>query len=484
MLRKLVSRVSEIFVGRIPELERLEDLWDLACQDREHFVYVFLNAPGIGKTTLINYFGEYLESERKGLFIKFVCNSEYDSQVRINKSMIKLIEQVIQRKKEIINNYIDFNIESEERKGVKKKFERVKLFIEDILTQPYPSLNDIFEVFIDISNIIPIFFATDEIQEFQKPVFKGSKNGVQEEETALHYLTRILKGLMNSRILLVLSGTRYHILSQIGGKIGSPIHEKIKPIIIRNFTQEEVISYVERIRTLIKEANIEQGVGNISKLVKNYQQFLFAFSGGHPRTIERITSLFLEQLPFLIAEPKYLIYNTFMNFLLPLTKKTLNTTLFSKEKENKIVELSVKKQFSIIKDWVLNKGCNGHFLGQAPEIADDAPANEEINDIIYELMNIGVIVQNGSFNYHLTSYFYFLVFLQPFTEPHDAFLRQVLNNKYFNLMCGRHSGFGYTFENIFLSALIIYGTKNEENVNIPLKASNIRNLEVIKGKIK
>ncbi|MHA1491027.1 MAG: hypothetical protein ACTSRI_15435, partial [Promethearchaeota archaeon] len=102
----------------------------------------------------------------------------------------------------------------------------------------------------------------------------------------------------------------------------------------------------------------------------------------------------------------------------------------------------------------------------------------------YELMNIGVIVQNGSFNYHLTSYFYFVAFLQPFTEPHDAFLRQVLNNKYFNLMCGRHSGFGYTFENIFLSALIIYGTKNEEKVNIPLKTSNLRNLEVIKGKIK
>ncbi len=117
MLRKLVSRVSEIFVGRIPELERLEDLWDLACQDRKHLVYVFLNAPGVGKTTLINYFGEYLESERKGLFIKFVCNNEYDSQVRINKSMIKLIEQVIQRKKEILTITSTLILRAKKEKG-------------------------------------------------------------------------------------------------------------------------------------------------------------------------------------------------------------------------------------------------------------------------------------------------------------------------------------------------------------------------------
>ena len=104
-------------------------------------------------------------------------------------------------------------------------------------------------------------------------------------------------------------------------------------------------------------------------------------------------------------------------------------------KEEKIVELSASAQFSVVKNWMLMGGYNGQLLGQAPEIDENSGANEEINDIIYELMNIGVLVQNGMLNYHLTSYFYFLAFLRVFTGPHEIFLRQVLTNQCFELMC-------------------------------------------------
>jgi hypothetical protein len=148
------------------------------------------------------------------------------------------------------------------------------------------SLNDIYEIFLDLAEIIPIFFAADEIQEFQKLAFKSVEN---EGETALHYFTRLLKNLLNLRILLILSGTRYRILSQIGSKIGSPIREKVESLVITNFSREEILEYVEQVNELIKIADMKQEEDDVLDLVNNYRQFLFAFSGGHPRTIERIT---------------------------------------------------------------------------------------------------------------------------------------------------------------------------------------------------
>ncbi|MHA1491382.1 MAG: hypothetical protein ACTSRI_17235, partial [Promethearchaeota archaeon] len=74
----------------------------------------------------------------------------------------------------------------------------VKNEITSTLNKQTISLNKIIFILKRLASIIPLFFSADEIQEFQKLVFKGSENGVQEEETALHYLTRILKGLMNS----------------------------------------------------------------------------------------------------------------------------------------------------------------------------------------------------------------------------------------------------------------------------------------------
>lgn len=50
-------------------------------------------------------------------------------------------------------------------------------------------------------------------------------------------------------------------------------------------------------------------------------------------------------------------------------------------------------------------------------------------------------------------------------------------------MCGFHSGFGYTFENIFSTALIIYGSKAQKNAFIPLDVSLLKGLMVIKEKI-
>ncbi|MHA1660732.1 MAG: ATP-binding protein [Promethearchaeota archaeon] len=487
MIKSFIPQIKKIFVGRHLELQQLEELWDFSCQDEEHFVYVFLNAPGVGKTTLINHFGKSLESEDKGIFIKFVCNSDYDSPSRLNKNLIKAIDKKINQKFNFIERFITKNFKKGSRERFRQKLKHLQNFIDELLMKSIISLNDITDIFLDLAEIIPIFFSADEIQEFQKCDLINSfdkENKEGEKETALHYLTRLLKNLLNSRILLVLSGTRYHILSQIGGSIGSPIRQKVKTLILQKFEPEEVMAYVEQVKNLIKSADLKLKPEKMSVIIEYYQNFLFAFSGGHPRAIENITEIFLINLSFLTKNNQYSNYDAFLDFLLPKIEEFFSNTLISSIHKNALLELTVSEQFSEVKDWILARGSHGQLLGPRPTIIDDSFLDNEIKRITYDLVNIGIIVQNGNYNYHLTSYFYFLEFLKIYHEPYEVFLKQVLHNKYFKLICGRHTGFGYTFENIFLSALIIYGIKNKEKSIIPLKVSSLRSLEIIKGKIK
>ncbi len=255
MLKKIISQISDIFVGRTNELEILEDIWSLALQDKEHLVYIFLNAPGIGKTTLIHYFGNFLEKEGRGLFIKFACSTDYDSSADFNKDFLFRVQNIIHDKQEFINNYINSVENVNKKQAFYDKVNMINSEISKILTQDLISLSNITFILKRLSEIIPVFFAADEIQEFQKKTFNGVINNFNEEETALHYFTRILKSLLTSRILLVLSGTRYHILSQIGTKIGSPIRHKVKLLVIQQFNPEEINEYIEQVKRLIAKFN-------------------------------------------------------------------------------------------------------------------------------------------------------------------------------------------------------------------------------------
>ncbi len=480
MIKKIIPQIRKIFVGRLAELEELEDLWDFSRDDVEHFVHVFLNAPGVGKTTLINHFGKLLEAEGKGLFIKFICDTNFNSPQRINKEILNTIQNTLTHGTQTLEVYWSTK-EKEADLGVEKEdFQVLKKDLRGLLKAPKTDIYDIYDILTRLSNIIPVFFSADEIQEFQKLTFKSVEN---EEETALHYFTRLLKSLLNLRALIILSGTRYHILSQIGSKIGSPIREKVEALVITNFSRDEIISYVEQVNKLIKKADLKQEENIIQNLVNNYRQFLFAFSGGHPRTIERITMLFLNNISFLLEKTEHEDYAKFVDFLIPLCKKSFENTLLTKEKENELVKLSSSIQFSIVKKWIIERSYDGHSLGQSPAVLDNQSAKEEVDDLIYNLMNLGFIVQNGMFNYYVTSYFHFLAFLKPFRENHEIFLKEVLHNKFFELMCGYHSGFGYTFENIFSAALIIYGSKVKKNISLPLDASLLKGLKVRKEKI-
>lgn len=50
-------------------------------------------------------------------------------------------------------------------------------------------------------------------------------------------------------------------------------------------------------------------------------------------------------------------------------------------------------------------------------------------------------------------------------------------------MCSFHSGFGYTFENIFVAALLISRSKKEQESTIPIQINQLKSLKVLKCKI-
>ncbi len=459
--------LARLFVGRKEELALLDVLWQATVEQQgEHFVYVMLNAPGTGKTRLLQQFGEHLERKGKGLMFFYRCDSRYFSSSELNADLLRELRELITRQYEYIRSCImnqqEAAMQSMRQQDLDHLLERINRVLTDQNGKenhvPLATVVDFIKM---LANIVPLFFVADEIQEFQKVTLKvmveDSPSRQVSEETALHYFTRILKGLMHSPNLIVLSGTQHHILSQIGFKIGSPIAQKVKQVIITNFKDEEINMYVERIREdvikpMLIQSSDRQLDPHVDVLLDHYHQFLRAFSGGHPRTIAFITEYFLAFFDDLLAYKSTLSYEEFVEFLFPKIEEHFGFQLFSSVKMAHLQELQGSDQFDLVKNWIVTRAHDGLELGSPPK-GQDRLEQEEINNVVFQLMTIGVIVQNGSGRYHLTSYFHLLAFLESFIDDHVVFLRKVLHDRLFKITCGGHSGFGYTFEHVLLSYL-------------------------------
>lgn len=478
MLEGMDLDLRNIFVGREAEIQNLRDKLKLALKDEEHLVYVILNAPGVGKTTLINHFGKLIQQEVKGLYFRLICTSNKNTPKKVNQLIIKQLEKAVHKKREFIIEFIQ-NADQGEKEWLEHKYDEFQVMLKKKKEKSTLDINDPIDLMVSLSEVIPIIIASDEVQEFQKISFIGPEG---TEETALHYFTRILKDLINDRALLILSGTRYHILSQIGNKIGSPIRQKAFPLVISNFSREEVNQYVLEVKRLIKDQVPRIEDDTLSVLISHLSRFFIAFCGGHPRTIDIMTKFFLSHLELFLDHPEYQEYSKMMEFLLEQSEDYFSDTLLSSDHKDALKALSSSQAFSSIKSWILNNGTQGLALNTRPKVAE-SELDAEIKRITYELMNIGIIVQNGQNNYYLTSYFHFLEFLKIYHDPREEFLKQVLFNKHFKLMCGSHSGFGYTFENVLSAALLITGDKTDIDAKIPMTISRIKDSRIIKGKI-
>ena len=431
MIADIIHKIYRIFIDREEMIKELRGIWKFSCDEGEHFVHVFLNAPGVGKTALIDHFGRIVESEKKGLHVSFTCDSSLNSSEILNRTMVKAIEDSIDSNLGLIEDVMPANTPEEILEKTKRKYERLKNSFQMLLDKETITLTEVQELLKDLARIIPLFFSADEIQELQRISFRASGIDGGTEESGLHYFTRIIKGLLKSKILIVLSGTRYHILSQIGGNIGSPIRQKAKPFHVYNLEVKAIKEYVARIKMILKEASLPDKLELYDPFLENYRRFLRAFSGGHPRTMVIITELFLKNLPTFISMPEYLKYANFMEYLLGKTESYFENTLFTSFLEGAILSLTGHEGFAHIKEWILTKSGSGLSLGKRPTVQENDTLDRDVKNLVYELMNLGVIVQNGQDNYYLTSYFHLIEFLKVIYAPHQAFLLQVMTNKYF-----------------------------------------------------
>ncbi len=427
MFTRHLITVQEIFVGRKEELAYLDSLWNASLKEGEHFVHVMLNAPGTGKTRLLKFFGETLETERKGLYFHYNCDGRHWTTSSLHRSILEEISELIFTRTRYIHEYIIHAYpDLEERNYRLERFEELKHQISRLLKRSEGiNLDDVVSILQGLSRIIPLLFIADEIQEFQKVTLEVDEPSLLsqdiEEETALHYFTRILKSLMRSRVLMILSGTQYHILTQIGFKIGSPIAQKVRQIIIKNLSLEEVDEYVEQAWLTIVQPNVNENLlsnpNKLSALKKYHYKFLHSFSGGHPRTIAFSTERFLMKLSELLQAQKLPPENAFIDELFSLIKEDFNIQLLTREKQAQIQELQASELFPLVKNWILARSHTGFKLGPRPKV-DNPRDQEEIDRLVFQLMNIGVIVQNGSGVFHLTSYFHLLAFLDSLADDH------------------------------------------------------------------
>jgi hypothetical protein len=484
MLTNIISAVKDIFVGRENELATFRDIWQLTNRSGEHFVYVVLNAPGTGKTTLIEHFGNDIEQKKEGLFIKWKC-SDFNSTDRMNRHILTRLRQVLIEKRSYLKEF-STSIVQLPGSSVTIDLSKVVADIDVLFQGKLISRLDVRDVFQHVSNLIPLFFAADEIQELQKFTMDGKPP--DGKETGLHYFTRFLKDLIDSRILVVLSGTRYHVLSQIGFTIGSPIRQKVKALVISRFSDGEIVEYTERVRAIIESNRNSLGMKkeHDQPLLDNYRVFLQGFSGGHPRTISTITERFLASIPAIADDAKTLDYEGFMKRLLPDVEQELASAIASAEMKQALLALGASSKYPVVQAWLLHGAWNGLALGNVPRDSSDGTLDEEINKIVFELVNLGFIMQNGNKVYYWTSYFHLIAFLNVFNKEHEEFLHQVLHNKYFQLLVGRDAGFGYTFENILIASMLrARGSeqkalqKRGKPIAVPVNLAAIRTARVI-----
>lgn len=463
------EELSRIFVGRKYEIDELRSVWAKNQDRKEHFVYVYFNTPGIGKTTLLDRFGDLITKESQGLHLAYSCTTEFTKRTAFLSHFVRSMRDLIKNQYFYIEHYIELN---ENRMFLERSKQQLLTFYEksDELTKNQSiSSSDVTSLIQELSQLIPLLLTLDEVQDFEK-VKLSSVNG-EETETLFHYLTTILKGLLRSRVLIILSGTQYHLLRQIGSNIGSPIKEKTLPKIISPLRDEDLASYCWELRKTFEEPFPEE-------VWENLEKYLKSFSGGHPRTITKIVTYFSN-----IERNELLREESFEWFVEIVHKHTIPRMVYGilRSDQNKgLIELQKSNQFSRMREWLTNGVYNNMALGDLPTTGD-AAGDAEIERLVFNLQTIGIIVQNGQQNYYLTSYFHLLLFLETFKGEHELFLREVLHNRFFHLLCGSHAGFGYTFEHILLSALFVKKLELDDNISLPIDMNRVRIVETVSG---
>ena len=433
---------TRIFVGRENDIDLLSRRFDGRIADKSPpMVYSYFNAPGIGKTTLLRKFGEKIENEGRGLHIYFSCKSHYTDEFSFYFHLFRILMTKVEEKQDLVESFID---SSKDKVQLEENFLFYKGYLQEIADRKKYNVDTVSTLFDLLLNVIPVFFSTDEIQQLQKIY-------VADEYTMLQSFADFLANLLTSKVLLTISGTQYSIMSQISYGIGSTINGKIQSVVISSLKSDHIRQYITEFRKLYPGQPCTEAL----------ESYLIGFSGGHPRTIERIVESF-----FALDKT-----HDFTEILTEEVSTLLSHTILDSNKIEALRAMQSQSEFNPLKEWVLHALNTNLHLGKNPR--------REMEPLVFELMTMGIIVQNGSSDYYITSYFHGLAFLETLIGEYEQFLYQVLNNRYFREMVGGHSGLGFTFERIIFASLILHGNTGNQSKQLIFNVKNLNRIETV-----
>ena len=352
-----------------------------------------------------------------------------------------MLISISRNKRQFIQSYIESSEESTILKAYYHDFETKVLEVISEKDFDFLPLRKTIEL---LTNTIPTFFSIDEIQRLQKM-------NVDDEHTVLRSFADFLANLLPSKVLLTISGTQYSIMSQIGYGIGSPLNGKIQSVIIRPLKSQHIRQYITEFRKLYPD----------QPYTEELEVYLLGFSGGHPRTIERIVESF-----FALDKT-----HDFTEILTEEVSTLLSHTILDSNKMEALRAMQSQSQYNSVKEWILHGLNNNLHLGKNPR--------REMESLVFELMTMGIIVQNGSSDYYITSYFHGLTFLETLVGEYEQFLYEVLNNRNFREMVGGYSGLGFTFERILFASLILLGNTEKQGKQLIFNVKNLNKIETV-----
>ena len=420
------NSIQEIFVGRRKFLENLQDLLDrIAKSGKGNSVRLILNTPGIGKTKTIEYFGDALMDQTPFQYLSSdgtpLCKYALFVSITISKSnTLKNIYEAIIKKcysqfkifyskyPKLLPNVWKGQIPSGKSAQDLTILEFIKIL--EIRNDPYnnPSL-----FLMSISDQIPIILHLD---EFQETIHK-------EDKTLYNDIGSFLAEILKYTIFSIITGTKFTIIRTIGSDRISPLNGKTKKLVLPYLDEELQKEFVSKIIT-----NINPNNKNEQKLLEYFTNWIIFNSGGHPRTMEIMTEMFISA---------YSAYN--INFdTTDIDTSNLDELLnsfFIKLNDNSMKELHRMFWKSKYKDFIAEKTQNiPEHLQQSiiqqindliklerklPDLVDvikKAPNCENYSDEIIEeflsvLVQVGYLLINGDDNFYIPSRYALQAFL-------------------------------------------------------------------------
>ncbi|MHA1272776.1 MAG: hypothetical protein ACTSQS_05015 [Promethearchaeota archaeon] len=188
---------QNLFIGRKEELFILEDRWNFILESGEHLAYSLLNTPGIGKTTLLNYFGEYLMKNKKGIMIKITASNNDTEYNRYVLNWINSINRAIIENLDLIREFIENNYKGD---LLAYKIDDFEMVLKDLKIERKKrnfELNNGPLLIKELAEIIPVFFVIDEIQVWQQIEFI---NELGKKEIVLHCMARNVADIFRNSV--------------------------------------------------------------------------------------------------------------------------------------------------------------------------------------------------------------------------------------------------------------------------------------------